>query len=203
MKVYCAGPLFNDKEKEEMAEIAAALQGRGFDVFLPQRDGLELSKCIDALADSGVDRQSACDCLSKAIFALDVYQVVEECDAIVVNLNGRVPDEGAVAEAALAWYAGKTMVAYKADVRTAFNGYDNPLVMGLFGFRACSSISQIADELQEIAQKGFQELLTVERKAEIESLLSFGKRIWHVLCESDNESEIVHVLMDQAGFPRK
>ena len=203
MKVYCAGPLFNDKEKEEMAEIAAALERRGFDVFLPQRDGLELSKCIDGLVASGVERQTACDCLSKAIFALDVYQVVEECEAIVVNLNGRVPDEGAVAEAALAWYAGRTLVAYKADVRTAFNGYDNPLVMGLFGFRTCTSISQIVDELHEKSANGFQELQAVERKAEIESWLSFGKRIWHVLRESDNESEIVHVLMEQAGFPQK
>jgi len=198
MKVYCAGPLFNEKEKQEMAEIAAALEAKGFDVFLPQRDGLELSKCIESLVESGVDRQTACDCLSKAIFALDVYQVVEECDAIIVNLNGRVPDEGAVAEAALAWYAGKTMLAYKADVRTAFNGYDNPLVMGLFGFRVCESIRQLADELHETTAKGFHELRPVERKAEIESLLSFGKRIWHALQSSDGGDGVVHVLLQQA-----
>jgi hypothetical protein len=30
----------------------------------------------------------------QAIFALDVYQVLVSCEGTVVNLNGRVPDEG-------------------------------------------------------------------------------------------------------------
>jgi len=62
MRVYCAGPLFNEKEKEEMAEIAQALERHGFEVFLPQRDGLELSKCVQSLVLSewtGGDRKSA------------------------------------------------------------------------------------------------------------------------------------------------
>lgn len=42
-KIYCAGPLFNDKEKEEMTEIAVALEESGFGVFLPHRDGFEFA----------------------------------------------------------------------------------------------------------------------------------------------------------------
>ena len=37
-RIYCAGPLFNRPEREEMAEIARALEAAGFGVFLPHRD---------------------------------------------------------------------------------------------------------------------------------------------------------------------
>jgi len=202
MRVYCAGPLFNEKEKEEMAEIAQALERHGFEVFLPQRDGLELSKCVQSLVLSGFDRQSVSDTLSKAIFALDVFQVVEECDAIVVNLNGRVPDEGAVAEAALAWYAGKTLIAYKSDVRTVFNGYDNPLVAGLFGFRFCLSIDRIADELLARSETE-NRLQGIERKAEIDACLSLGRRIWGALRSPNGQEAIVKVLLEESTSDRE
>ncbi|HYL80063.1 MAG TPA: hypothetical protein VEU07_04570, partial [Candidatus Acidoferrum sp.] len=38
-RIYCAGPLFNRPEQEEMAEIARALAGAGFSTFLPHKDG--------------------------------------------------------------------------------------------------------------------------------------------------------------------
>jgi nucleoside 2-deoxyribosyltransferase len=38
-RIYCAGPLFNRAEQEEMAEIARTLADAGFSVFLPHRDG--------------------------------------------------------------------------------------------------------------------------------------------------------------------
>ena len=34
--VYCAGPLFIEKQREEMNELAIALEGEGFGTFLPQ-----------------------------------------------------------------------------------------------------------------------------------------------------------------------
>ena len=33
-KIYCAGPLFNEKEKMEMLEIANVLEKNDFNVFL-------------------------------------------------------------------------------------------------------------------------------------------------------------------------
>ena len=42
-KIYCAGPLFNPKEQEEMGQIASVLECKGYSVFLPQRDGLEFA----------------------------------------------------------------------------------------------------------------------------------------------------------------
>jgi len=115
VRVYCAGPLFNAKERQEMQEIADELEDAGFETFLPHRDGLEMAKCTDALKAEGLPESEAGELLSRAIFALDVYQVIHGCDAVFVNLNGRVPDEGAVSEAALAWCSGKHIVGYKAD----------------------------------------------------------------------------------------
>ena len=35
-RIYCAGPLFNEPEKEEMTGIAAQLESAGHETFLPQ-----------------------------------------------------------------------------------------------------------------------------------------------------------------------
>ena len=196
MKVYCAGPLFNDKEREEMAEIAQSLESEGFDVFLPQRDGLELAVCVEALVENGLDRHRASQALSRAIFALDVYQVLEACDAIVVNLNGRVPDEGAVAEAAMAWRAGKALVAYKADVRTAFNGYDNPLVAGLFDFKTSSTIDDLVASLKSELEKSPPAVRESDREKETEHWLEFGETIWNIIRRSGDHDELVAALME-------
>jgi nucleoside 2-deoxyribosyltransferase len=39
--------------------------------------------------------------VNKAIFSLDTYQLLRQCDVVVANLNGRVPDEGTIVEATL------------------------------------------------------------------------------------------------------
>ena len=70
LKIYCAGPLFNDKEKEEMAEIAAVLEDNGFRVFLPHRDGFEFANLSDILKNMGLSADQANRLLNKAIFDL-------------------------------------------------------------------------------------------------------------------------------------
>jgi nucleoside 2-deoxyribosyltransferase len=144
VRIFCAGPLFNRAEQREMAEIAAALEGAGFAPFLPQRDGLVFAELFQELCRGGFTPREAGAVIQQAIFRLDVYQVIEGCDGILVNLNGRVPDEGAVAVAALAWMAGKTILLYKSDARSLLLGSDNPLVAGLGGFARVSTIPEIA-----------------------------------------------------------
>ena len=127
-KIYCAGPLFNEPERIEMAAIADAMESAGHETFLPQRDGLEARELADYLGRSGVRTHHL------AIFSLDVYRLLEWSDAVVANLNGRVPDEGTVVECALAWHAGKPLVIHKKDDRVPpFEGYDNPMITGLAG----------------------------------------------------------------------
>jgi len=142
MKIYCAGPLFNDKEREEMQEIADELEAKNFDVFLPHRDGFEFANLATAIEEFVQSKKATNRLLQKAIFTLDVYQVLSS-DGLVLNMNGRVPDEGAMVEAGIAWNAGKRIVIYKNDSRSLINGEDNPLLIGLSDFVTISDVSRI------------------------------------------------------------
>jgi nucleoside 2-deoxyribosyltransferase len=144
VRIYCAGPLFNRAEQAEMAEIAAALEGAGFAVFLPQRDGLVFVEIHREMLRGGFEHAEAAAMIQRAVFWLDAYQVIQACDGILVNLNGRVPDEGAVAEAAMAWMAGKALVLYRGDARSPLLGQDNPLLAGLGGFARVATVPEIA-----------------------------------------------------------
>jgi nucleoside 2-deoxyribosyltransferase len=146
-RVYCAGPLFNEPERREMTSIADSLRQTGFEPFVPHADGLEFAKVQPYLAAQGYDAAAAGRLLHEAIFALDVYQVVVGCGSLVMNMNGRVPDEGAVAEAAMAWTLGKPIVIYKADARTKVTGRDNPLVVGLSDFETVEEIAELGQAL--------------------------------------------------------
>lgn len=141
-KVYCAGPLFNPAEREEMAAIASALKDGGYSVFLPQEDGLKFAVLLPVLMDRGVSIGEATKILNLAIFSLDVFEIMR-CDGLLLNTNGRVPDEGAMVEAGIAWSHGKTIVIFKSDDRSLIYGSCNPLVMGLADFEFVSAYEEI------------------------------------------------------------
>ncbi|MEX0704325.1 MAG: nucleoside 2-deoxyribosyltransferase [Planctomycetales bacterium] len=147
-RVYCAGPLFNGAERDEMTAIADELCAAGFLVYLPHRDGMEFRLVHEVLVARGWDAPTAAHFLHASIFALDIHQLVVECDSVVWNLNGRTPDEGAVSEAAIAWTLGKPLVAYRDDVRTLIAGRVNPLLVGLVDFETVETIPAIPQALK-------------------------------------------------------
>ncbi len=154
MKVYIASPLFNPPEREENSEIDEALRKEGFDTFLPQRDGflyVELVKTIEEKKEC--KREDAEKIALSIITHLDIYQVCEGSDALVLNMNGRVPDEGAVSEAAMAFAAGHPVVIYKNDARSLVGGRDNPLVEGLSGCEVVNTIGDIPKALKKLEEK--------------------------------------------------
>jgi len=196
VRVYCAGPLFNNKEKEEMEDLAGALEAEGYETFLPQRDGLELAGLLHVLTARGTEAAQAARILSRAIFALDVFQVIEACNVIFVNLNGRVPDEGAVAEAAMAWSAGKTVVGYKGDARSVFGGQDNPLVAGLFGFNVASSIQQAVELLNLLVREGrLGPRQETQRQTELHDYLEAGRKIWQGVSQSRDPQHLAALIL--------
>ncbi|EOQ97560.1 nucleoside 2-deoxyribosyltransferase [Leptospira wolbachii serovar Codice str. CDC] len=135
-RIYCAGPMFNPSEINELATISKYLESIGYATFLPPRDGLEIAelfKEIPKARDIVPEEEQgwAKYYLKSAIFAIDVYNILERCDGVVLNLNGRVPDEGGIVEATLAFTAGKPVVFYKTDYRTKLFGEDNLMVTGL------------------------------------------------------------------------
>lgn len=119
-KVYLACPMFSQAEKDFNLKIAHVLEEFGYQVFLPQRDGLEA-----ALMEGKNEIEKV-----KMIFDLD-YQEVVKADIVFMNIDGRVPDEGANVELGMAFALGKRCYGCKTDTRTIQYGLDNnPLITG-------------------------------------------------------------------------
>ncbi|MFM0646005.1 nucleoside 2-deoxyribosyltransferase [Paraburkholderia bryophila] len=153
LRVYCAGPLFNAAERAEMDSIAHTLEAAGFATFLPHRDGLEFARLKPELEKLGASVEEAAQILDRAIFSLDTYQLLERCDVVVANLNGRVADEGTVVEASLAWHAGKPLVLFKADARSMLSGSDNPMLAGLGDFQVVAQVAALPLAIRESVER--------------------------------------------------
>ena len=83
-KIYFAGPMFSQGEKDFNLKLAKVLEDNGYEVFLPQRDGIEA-----AMLEGKSEKEKA-----RLIFEKDVSEIMK-ADILVMLLDGRVPDEGA------------------------------------------------------------------------------------------------------------
>jgi nucleoside 2-deoxyribosyltransferase len=206
-RVYCAGPLFNDSERREMLAIAASLRRAGFEPFVPHADGLEFAQVQPYLAARGYDPASAGQLLHEAVFALDVYQVLVGCGSLVLNINGRVPDEGAVAEAAMAWSVGKAIVIYKSDARSKIAGRDNPLVVGMAEFEVIEDIDELGEALAaRHARRPPDADCQVPCAPHLRATLSAGGRLWDRLRAMGRERparEVAEAVMEEFGTPAR
>jgi nucleoside 2-deoxyribosyltransferase len=173
-RIYCSGPLFCAEEVGGMNAIAKVLEDAGLQTFLPHRDGLEayiMRIGNSSLASTISAIRTRAD---YAIFSLDVYELIERCNAVVCNLNGRVPDEGMIVEAALAYGAGKPLVLFKDDARAPFGGYDNSMLTSLVHGKIVGKLKELPSLLkQEMSQK--TDLATVSN--DLKKAISYGKRI--------------------------
>jgi nucleoside 2-deoxyribosyltransferase len=119
-KVYFASPMFNHAEKEFNLRITKVLEEYGYKVFLPQRDGIEAALLKDKTEEE----------LTKMIFALDATQV-RNADIVFMNIDGRVPDEGASVELGMAYSIGKRCYGLKTDTHSVEFGLEmNPMISG-------------------------------------------------------------------------
>lgn len=126
MKIYFAGPLFNQAEKQFNQSLAENLEKNGFEIFLPQRDGAEKDK-------SPYDKMTKEE-RRKAVFSIDRDQILS-CDIFLFILDGRVPDEGACVELGIAYTQkflqnkNKVLIGLHTDIRATFLGAKlNPMI---------------------------------------------------------------------------
>lgn len=181
-RVYCAGPLFNAAERREMVEIAGVLARAGFETFVPHADGMEFTLVQPYLVERGFDAARIGELVHRAIFALDTYQVAVGCGALVFNMNGRVPDEGAVAEATIAWMLDKPVILFKEDARSTIAGRDNPLVVGPADFQTIDDLERLPDTLAErIAAAGLSAVAEVACSQHLKRTVNAGERLWQSL----------------------
>ena len=117
MLVYFAGPLFCEAETRFNARLTEQIEALGYQVFLPQRDGVEKTK-------PPYDGMSP-DQRRTAIFELDRDQILA-ADVFLFVLDGRVPDEGACVELGIAYAQRflrkqpKLLIGLQTDIRAAF-----------------------------------------------------------------------------------
>lgn len=130
--IYVAAPLFSAAERAFNEKVAIGLAPYA-EVFLPQRDGLVLADVIKA----GVDLDEA----AAAVFECDV-KAVAACDVLLIVLDGRAIDEGAVFELGLAYAQKKTCVGLQTDPRRLFAFGNNPMVSG--------ALERIVGDLDEL-----------------------------------------------------
>ena len=117
MRVYFAGPLFCDAERAFNLRLAEKLEAKGYQVYLPQRDGVESKK-------PPYNEMSNAD-VQQTIFETDRDKVLQ-ADIFLFILDGRVPDEGACVELGLAYgqkhflQQDKLLIGLHTDMRSAF-----------------------------------------------------------------------------------
>lgn len=196
-KIYCAGPLFNPSERDEMKSIATVLKEGGYEVFLPQEDGLEFARLFPFFIERGFTHQQAQQLLNRAIFALDVFQVVDS-DGLVLNMNGRVPDEGAMVEAGIAWSHNKPVVIFNSDARSLIHGNCNPLVIGLSNFDTISS----CEDIPRIFDAKFKELgdrIIRDIQQPFETATREGQEISKFLHSQGQSNDLADLLINLFG----
>ena len=82
MKVYCAGPLFSQAERDFLAGCARRLRGEGFDCFVPHE------------AELGAEPTP------EGVFDLD-FEALARADALLAWLDGPQVDDGTACEIGL------------------------------------------------------------------------------------------------------
>lgn len=190
--VYCAGPQYSPEESQSMLQIASLLEKSGFKTYLSVRDGLEYTilslKTNPDLAQA--EWHDLLEAMNKIVFAMEIFQVTRRCGFLVLNLNGRVPDEGSVFKASVAFSAGKPVVIYKNDHRSVFNGHDNTMVTGLSGgVPLVKKLSRIPKALIHAIEKDKSDDSLFYRGDKIplyvRRVVDFGEEVWGLFNEMD------------------
>jgi nucleoside 2-deoxyribosyltransferase len=99
MRIYFAGPLFTQAERQWNRRIGSRLADLGHIVFLPQEE-------VQALDTLQAD----------AIFQVDV-RGVRSADVVIAVLDGADPDSGTSFECGLAYGLGIPIVVLRTDFR--------------------------------------------------------------------------------------
>jgi nucleoside 2-deoxyribosyltransferase len=184
--VYCSGPMFSHGDKWEQHAIATALEGAKFTTYLPQRDGIEVGRVMGLLNHPLLEgtpiAQHVMLDVRKWVFALDMFQLLERCQSLVFNLDGRTPDDGSVVETAAAFAAGKPIVIFKTTPITMLAGADNPMVEGLstswsYVDKAADVPKAVATAVAGMAKQPY----AYAGPPNVAALMGEGKEVWDVL----------------------
>jgi len=136
VRIYVAGPLFNDMERERNAALKRFLEGLGYGVYLPQEKAL-LKDLPPADARA-------------TIFREDLH-ALRDCDVVLCLLDGRVPDEGMCVELGIGYALGKAGLGYKTDQRVHDPGGLNLMIEGCLAGRVAATLEELQTMLRALS----------------------------------------------------
>ena len=116
--VYVAAPLFNVAEREFNGKLKDDLK-QFFDVFLPQEDG----GLIVEMVKTGLSYEQA----AQRVFEMDIA-ALDRCDILLIVMDGRTIDEGAVFELGYVYSQGKPCYGLQTDDRRLLRTGNNPMI---------------------------------------------------------------------------
>ena len=122
MRVFIAGPLFSQAEREFNLKLDEFLRKHGFETFLPQREVGELWKRIHKRGRKTY----------RMIYEEDL-RGLEGADVVVAILDGPDVDSGTAFEVGYACARGKPVIGLKTDMRVFARGEEvnNMLAQGM------------------------------------------------------------------------
>ena len=129
-KVYIAGPLFDDHERDYLEKIAGLLEAIGYQTFLPHRD-------------AGLVEGEFTEIKKSEIFDTDM-NALNDADIVVALLTGRDVDSGTAAEVGIAYSQGKKLIGINANNIKVINNF----VWGLFDYG--NSIINGVEDLERV-----------------------------------------------------
>ena len=136
-KIYIAGPLFNKHEQMYLEDIAKALEGNGYDCFLPHRD----QTGIDQSELKGTDMSQE---TKDRIFKNDL-DALDDADLTVALITGQDIDSGTSAEIGHTYAKQKPVIAINASERR----YRNLFVEGMLTVTV-NDIDEIIPEIEKL-----------------------------------------------------
>ena len=121
-RIYFAAPLFSAAEKDFNLKLCKIFEDAGYEVFLPQRDGVLAAE---------TENKSEAEII-QTVFKKDTSELAKS-DILIFMTDGRVPDEGACVELGIAYASGKRCYGIRTDARALENVLSlNPLIAGCF-----------------------------------------------------------------------
>ena len=113
MKLYLAGPLFTTPERTWNEAMAARLEARGHEVYVPH---------LHPPADDN----------ARTIFLKD-KEGIDWADGVVAIMDGADPDSGTCWECGYAYGVNKPVVLFRSDLRASGDSADMPYNAMLIG----------------------------------------------------------------------
>ena len=182
--VYLSGPMFSDADLWQQAMIADTVEKAGYTTYLPQRDGIEVGNVMQMVNEINDPAVTALmQFVREIVFSMDVYQLLSRCQSVVFNMDGRVPDDGSVVEAAAAFASGRPIVIWKSTPITMLGGTDNPMVSGLaMNWQTVSAgnelVPGLAAAIAATAQAGGDGFTPAPH---VQAVIDLGEQVWNLM----------------------